>query len=153
MVSLEMCVCMCVCVCVLSHFTVSGCLQPYDLSLPGCSVHEIIQARMLEWVTMPSSKESSQPRDQTFISYWLLHWQAGSLPLVPPGKPLHQPCAVCLCVCVCVCVLVVQPAPTLCDGMDYSPPGSSINGLLQARILEWVAISFSRFLQIFFLWC
>ena len=36
----------------------------------------------------------------------LLHWQAGSLPLVPPGKPLHQPCAVCLCVCVYVCVCV-----------------------------------------------
>ena len=60
---------------------------------------------------------------------------------------------VCLCVCVCVCVLVVQPGPTLCDGMDCSSPGSSVHGLLQARILEWVAIFFSRFLQIFFLWC
>ena len=34
--------------------------------------------------------------------------------------------------------------PTLCDPMDYSPPGSSVHGILQARILEWVAISFSR---------
>ena len=33
---------------------------------------------------------------------------------------------------------------TLCDSMDCSPPGSSIHGTLQARILEWVAISFSR---------
>ena len=33
---------------------------------------------------------------------------------------------------------------TLCDPVDYSPPGSSIHGILQARILEWVAISFSR---------
>ena len=32
----------------------------------------------------------------------------------------------------------------LCDPVDYSPPGSSIHGILQARILEWVAISFSR---------
>ena len=31
-----------------------------------------------------------------------------------------------------------------CDPMDYSPPGSSVHGILQARILEWVAISFSR---------
>ena len=31
----------------------------------------------------------------------------------------------------------------LCDPVDYSPPGSSIHGILQARILEWVAISFS----------
>ena len=42
------------------------------------------------------------------------------------------------------CVLLVQSCPTLCNPMDYSPPGSSIHGMLQARILEWVAISFSR---------
>ena len=39
---------------------------------------------------------------------------------------------------------VVQSCPTLCDPMDCSPPGSSVHGILQARILEWVAISFSR---------
>ena len=49
-----------------------------------------------------------------------------------------------VCVCVCVCVLVAQSCLTLRDPMDYSPPGSSIHGLLQARILEWVAIPFSR---------
>ena len=39
---------------------------------------------------------------------------------------------------------VAQSCLTLCDPMDCSPPGSSIQGILQARILEWVAISFSR---------
>ena len=39
---------------------------------------------------------------------------------------------------------VTQSCPTLCDPMDCSLPGSSIHGILQARILEWVAISFSR---------
>ena len=39
---------------------------------------------------------------------------------------------------------VAQLCPTLCDPMDCSPPGSSIHGILHARILEWVAISFSR---------
>ena len=39
---------------------------------------------------------------------------------------------------------VAQLCPTLCDPVDYSLPGSSIHGILQARILEWVAISFSR---------
>ena len=34
-------------------------------------------------------------------------------------------------------------SPTLCDSMNYSPAGSSVHGILQARILEWVAISFS----------
>ena len=39
---------------------------------------------------------------------------------------------------------VVQSCPTLCDPMDRSLPGSSIHGIFQTRILEWVAISFSR---------
>ena len=39
---------------------------------------------------------------------------------------------------------VTQSCPTLCDPVDCSPPGSSIHGILQASILEWVAISFSR---------
>ena len=37
-----------------------------------------------------------------------------------------------------------QSCLTLCDPMDWNPPGSSIHGILQARILEWLAISFSR---------
>ena len=40
-------------------------------------------------------------------------------------------------------VLVTQLCLTLCDPMDCSPPGSSVHGILQSRILEWVAISFS----------
>ena len=38
---------------------------------------------------------------------------------------------------------VTQLCPTLCDPMDYSLPGSSIHGISQARVLEWVAIAFS----------
>ena len=48
-----------------------------------------------------------------------------------------------LCVCVCACVLIAQLCPTLCDPMDCSPRGFSVHGILQARVLEWVAISFS----------
>ena len=43
-----------------------------------------------------------------------------------------------------VCVLVAQSCPTLCDPMDCSLPGSSVHGIVQARILEWVAMLFSR---------
>ena len=43
-----------------------------------------------------------------------------------------------------ILVKVTQSCPTLCDPMDCSPPGSSVHGILQARILEWVAIPFSR---------
>ena len=39
---------------------------------------------------------------------------------------------------------VTQSCPTLCDPVDCSPPGSSAHGILQARVLEWAAISFSR---------
>ena len=43
---------------------------------------------------------------------------------------------VCLCVCVCVCVCVLVTKPCLCNLMDCSQPGSSVHGILQARILE-----------------
>ena len=43
-------------------------------SPPGSSAHGILQARILEWVAMPFSRESSQPRDRTPISYIYLHW-------------------------------------------------------------------------------
>ena len=41
-------------------------------------------------------------------------------------------------------VLVAQMCPTLCDPMDCSPPGSSVHGIFQARIMEWVSISSPR---------
>ena len=44
---------------------------------------------------------------------------------------------------LCVCS-VAQSCLTLCNPMDCSPPGSSVHGILQARVLEWVAVSFSR---------
>ena len=49
----------------------------------------ILQARVLEWVAMPSSRGSSQPRDQTRHLLCLLHWQPGSLPLTRPGKLIN----------------------------------------------------------------
>ena len=44
----------------------------------------------------------------------------------------------------CMHVKSLQSCVTLCDPMDCSPPGSSVHGILQARILEWFPISFSR---------
>ena len=43
--------------------------DPMDRSLPGFSVHGISQARILEWVTLTSSRTSSQPRDRTLACY------------------------------------------------------------------------------------
>ena len=44
---------------------------------------------------------------------------------------------VCVCVCMCVCMSVAQSCPALCDSKDCSSPGSSVHGILQARILKW----------------
>ena len=44
---------------------------------------------------------------------------------------------------ISVCLLVTQLYLTLCDPMDCSPPGFSDQGILQARMLEWIAIAFS----------
>ena len=43
--------------------------DPMDCSLPGSSVHGILQARILEWVSMPFSRGSSRPRDQSQLSH------------------------------------------------------------------------------------
>ena len=83
--------------------------NPMDCSLPGSSVQGLVQARILEWVAMPSSRACSQPRDRTCISfgsYHVCYFQdvndgagLGSFPDVPgvmekkpQGKvPVHNP--------------------------------------------------------------
>ena len=76
--------------CVFSHFSHVRLCDPMDCSLPGSSVYGISQARKLEWIVMPSSRGSSQPRDQTRVS-----WTAGRfLTTEPPGKP-HIHAAIC----------------------------------------------------------
>ena len=69
-------------VCVLATQSCPTLCDPMDYSPQG-SVHGILQARKLEWVAIPFSRGSSQPRDQIQDS---LHWQADSLPSEPPGK-------------------------------------------------------------------
>ena len=99
-----------------------------DCSLPGFSVHRISQAGILEWVAIFFSRGSSWPWDQTHTSWigrWVLyHWVIREASVYAAAKSL-------------------QSCPTLCDPIDGSPPGSPIPGILQARTLEWVAISFS----------
>ena len=96
-----------------------------DCSLPGSSVLVICQARILEWVAISSSRGFSWPRNQTCLSSvsWIAarfftHWA------IAAAKSL-------------------QSCPTLCSPLDGSQPDSPVPGILQARTLEWVAISFS----------
>ena len=84
---------------------------------------------------MPSSRESSGPRiDLCFLC--LLHCRQILYLLSHQGGALFLD--------VVFVVLVAKLCPTLCDPMDCSLPASSVHGISQARILEWVAISFSR---------
>jgi len=46
--------------------------------------------------------------------------------------------------CAAAAAKLLQPCPTLCDPIDSSPSGSPVPGILQARTLEWVGISFSN---------
>jgi len=111
-----------------------------DCSLPASSAHGILQTRMLEWVAIPFSRKSSQPRNPTqvscnagrFFSVWVTR-EAPKEVVVPNIMQLF-----------CCCCLVAQPCPTLCDCVNCSPPGFPVHGIHQARILEWVDLSFSR---------
>ena len=60
--------------------------------------------------------------------------QADTLPSELPRKPTATATA----------AKSLQSCPTLCDPIDFSPPGSTVLGILQVRTLEWVAISFSN---------
>ena len=81
-----------------------------------------------KWVAISFSRRSSRPRDWTRVSRIV-------------GR--HFTREVHLRSYVCVCVLVTHLCLTLCDPMDCSPPGFSVRGILQARTVEWIAISFS----------
>ena len=67
----------------------------------------------------------------TGMKNWCLHHEEGTL------KITHLWCAINKVVCLHACL-------TLCDPMNFSLPHSPVHGIFQARILEWVAISFSR---------
>ena len=64
--------------------------DPMDCSPQSFFVHEVFQARILEWVTMPSSRGSSWPRDQTHIS-WISCIAGQFFAIEPPGKPKLDP--------------------------------------------------------------
>ena len=92
-----------------------------DCSPPGSSVHGILQARILEWVAIPFSRGSCQPRDQTQVS----HIAGGFLASEPPGKTKNTGVG-CHFLLQCMKVKseseVVQSYPTLSDPMDCMQP-------------------------------
>ena len=59
-------------------------------------------------------------------------------------QKLENPCKTISTVTAAAAAKLLESCPTLCDPIDGSPPGSPVPGILQARTLEWVAISFSN---------
>ena len=102
------------CMCLLSHVWLCN---PIDYSPPGSSVHGIFQAEYWSGLLFPS------PGDQSQVSY-------------TSGKPKTSSAT--------ATAKSLQSCPTLCDPIDGSPPASPVPGILQARTLQWVAISFSN---------
>ena len=78
----------------------------------------------------------------TFLTNLSLTWPLTLLRWKPPGS-LNTKCPH-LLGCYCCCPLVSQLCLTLCNPVDCSPPRSPVRGISQARILEWVVISYPR---------
>ena len=108
--------------------------NPMDCNKPGSSVCGISQARILERGTNSFPRGSSQSSNGTYISctgrqvfyYWTTR----------EAQDMNYQSA--------IRAKLLPSCVTVCKPTDCSPPGSSVHGILQARILEWAAISSSR---------
>ena len=115
--------------------SVHGILQERTLErfsiMPTTEIHYILttlKKRILEWVAISFSRGFSWRRDRTQVSCIAGRFFTTE----PPGNPFS-------------CIeFIAQSCPTLCDRMDCSLTGSALHRILQARVLESVAISFSR---------
>ena len=130
-----------------------------DHSLPGFSLHGILLARILLWRIFPTQGSNPGFPHCRRSLYCLSHQGSHRYLYLCTSEailfckhntknrtfskdtlfflkfaPLEH---------LCACMLTAQSCLTLCDPMNYSSPGSSVQGMLQARILEWVAFPFS----------
>ena len=105
--------------------------DPMSSSPPGSSVYGVLQARILEWVTISSSRGSSKPRGRTQVSCTAGRFITTSTTWEAPYQGWSG-------------MLVTQSCLTVCSPMDCSSPGFSVHGILQVRILGWVAMPSSR---------
>ena len=125
----------CAMLCLAGQLCLTLC-NPVDCSPPGSSVHGDSPGKntgvgchaLLQGI-FPSQGLNPSPLH-------LLHWQVASLLLSHLGNPSLLP--------VCCAALSRSVTLNFFDPLDCSLPGSSVLGILQARILEWVAISSSR---------
>ena len=121
---------MCAVLCLAAQSRPTLC-DPMNSGLPG--LLSMAFSRQEDWSELPCPPPGDLPAPGTALRSPAL--QVDSSLSETPGKPMH--------------VLewvneVAQSCLTLCDPMDCSPPGSLVRGIIQARILEWVTLPFSR---------
>ena len=101
---------------------------------PGCSLHKSIQAVTSVWKEGQARNPGPQVNQNA----------AGLDEIMEKCKIKHINFSSASVAITIMKVKVAQSCPTLCNPMDCSPPGSCVHGILQARILEWVAMPSSR---------
>ena len=155
-----MCVCVCVCVCIHTYilfqiifYNVCGqsliVATPWTATLQVSSVPGDFPGKNTGAACISYSRGSSQSRDWIWVSC-VSNWQVDSFPLAPllffilSSIFTWEALFFTIKECSRKKVLVIQSCPTLCDPLGYSLQGSSAHEILQARILEWVAIPSSR---------
>ena len=102
---------------------------PWTVALQAPLSMGFPRQKILEWFPSPEYLPDPGIESMSLVSPALA---GGFFTTGSPGKHTDEICE------------VAQSCPTLCDPMDYSLPGSSLHGILQARVLEWGAISFFR---------
>ena len=112
-------------------------LSPTLKALPSATAHTL---RAWDFSSHPAC-----PCHCAFALVQILIWNSFSLST--PQNPIHTPSlhySLLYSFNAAAAAKSLQSCPTLCDPIDSSPPGSIVPGILQARTLEWVAISFSN---------
>ena len=136
--------------CLPAHFSTAGTLknllkfsQPHhryqSLEKPSRTLLSLVKATWPEW----NSKEDKTALFQKPLSLCPSPI-SDSIAQSSPGRGLFPSAGSCKDIYVCMRAKSLQSCLSLCNPMDCSLPSSSVHGILQARILEWVAISFSR---------
>ena len=119
--------------CLLSHFSCAWLCDPKDCSLPSPCPWGF--SRQEYWSGLPRPPPGDLPDPGTQPVSFMSPALAGGLFTTSAIWEAHY---------LCAAAKSLQSCLTLCNPIDGSPPGSPIPGILQARTLEWVAISFSN---------
>ena len=105
------------------------------------SMDKSFQEGIVDRVSYINETQSPQDKRNNIYAYLSVCWPNWT---VSSLRAMSISCCDIQHILYCLLPCTLQSCPTLCDPIDSSPPGSAVHGILQARILEWVATPFSR---------